>query len=181
MKRYLPLVLVNAGFGCVTEVPLAVDSAMPVTTTYTVPLPVCINEFGPAGDNFTDDAGAQPDWIELHNPGMESVSLLGWYLTDDGDETWKHPLDGSLSIPPGGFLVFSADGTPELGALHLDFRLSVGGEAVGLYHHTGGGELIRYGSAVSNYTWARSPDCCPDPDQCMRQVYLGTPGAPNAY
>jgi hypothetical protein len=52
--------------------------------------PVCraqviISEF--MADNvssaFVDEDGAHEDWIELQNLGASSVSLNGWYLTDE--------------------------------------------------------------------------------------------------
>lgn len=33
-----------------------------------------------------DADGDSPDWIELYNAGTESVSLDGWYLSDDPEE-----------------------------------------------------------------------------------------------
>ena len=30
-----------------------------------------------------DEDGDSSDWVELYNGGSESVSLNGWYLTDD--------------------------------------------------------------------------------------------------
>ena len=34
-----------------------------------------------------DADGDSPDWIELYNAGTESVSLDGWYLSDDAEES----------------------------------------------------------------------------------------------
>lgn len=155
----------------------------PSGTTPTTPtqgdLPLCVNEFGASGEGFVDETGASPDWVELHNPTGEDVWLLGWYLTDDPDEPLKHPIDGSLWVPAYGYLVFSADGLPDLGPTHLPFRLSALGEAVGLFHVDGDGEIFSYGAVVSDFSWARTPDCCDDPGTCFEQVYLGTPGASN--
>ncbi|MCJ7512792.1 MAG: lamin tail domain-containing protein, partial [Anaerolineales bacterium] len=44
-------------------------------------------------------ASANDEWIELWNPGKESISLAGWALTDDND-IWA-PLTGMLA--PGGY------------------------------------------------------------------------------
>ena len=30
-----------------------------------------------------DELDNAEDWVEIHNPGSSSVSLSGWYLTDD--------------------------------------------------------------------------------------------------
>ncbi|MFP3853802.1 MAG: lamin tail domain-containing protein, partial [Anaerolineales bacterium] len=40
-----------------------------------------INELAWAGTR----ASAHDEWIELHNPGPEPISLEGWQLTDEGD------------------------------------------------------------------------------------------------
>jgi len=44
-------------------------------------------------------ASANDEWIELLNPGKESISLAGWAVTDDND-LWA-PLSGILA--PGGY------------------------------------------------------------------------------
>ncbi len=45
------------------------------------------------------------DWIELHNPTASSISLSGWYLSDDPSDPdkWACP---AVDIPAGGYLVF---------------------------------------------------------------------------
>ena len=32
-----------------------------------------------------NNGGTFPDWIELRNPGISSVNITGWSLTDDGN------------------------------------------------------------------------------------------------
>ena len=48
-----------------------------------------------------DADGDSPDWIELYNAGTESVSLDGWYLSDDPEEParWRIPDITSFSPP----------------------------------------------------------------------------------
>ena len=81
-----------------------------------------------------DDQGGYADWIELHNPTDTPVSLLGYTLTDDPTEPTKWPLPVT-TLAPGAFLVIWASGrdqvTPE--GWHTSFRLSRGGEYVGLF------------------------------------------------
>ncbi len=82
----------------------------------------------------TDDRGRYADWIELHNPTAAPVSLAGYTLTDDPDEPAKWTLPAA-TLAPGAFLVVWASGsdqvTPE--GWHTNFRLSGGGEYVGLF------------------------------------------------
>ncbi len=85
-----------------------------------------------------DDQGRYPDWIELHNPTDTPVSLAGYTLTDDPAEPAKWALP-AVTLAPGGFLVIWASGedqvTPE--GWHTSFRLSRGGEYVGLFGPAG--------------------------------------------
>jgi len=144
------------------------------------PLELCINEFMPDDNaSVADDLGAYSDWIELHNPGEETVALAGWTMTDDGDDPTDSALDSSLSIEPGGFLLLYADGDSSLGAQHLDMKLSKDGGSVGLYAPDGRGSLINYGSVVPDISVARVTDCCSG-EGCWEFVYGGTPGSTNA-
>ena len=56
---------------------------------------ILINEIAWAGTS----ASAYDEWIELYNPGMSTVSLDGWVLTDTNDI--QQTLQGV--VPPGGF------------------------------------------------------------------------------
>jgi hypothetical protein len=83
---------------------------------------------------LADETGAFNDWIEIYNPTTASVSLDGWYLTDNsGNLTkWRFP---ATNIAAGGFLVVFASGEDRRvpGArLHTSFQLSTGGEYLAL-------------------------------------------------
>ena len=81
-----------------------------------------------------DDQGRYSDWIELHNPTDTPVSLLGYTLTDDPAAPTKWPLP-TTTLAPGAFLVVWASGLDQVTAegWHTSFRLSRGGEYVGLF------------------------------------------------
>ena len=73
-----------------------------------------------------DADGDYPDWIELYNAGTESVSLDGWYLSDDSEEPvrWRFP---DITLAPGEYCVIFASGKNRTqGELHTDFALSAG-------------------------------------------------------
>lgn len=96
-----------------------------------------INEFMASNDyTFADENGEYDDWIEIYNAGNIPGDLGGLYITDDLEEldTWQIPAtDPELTtIMPGEFLVIWADGEPEQGILHVDIKLSGGGEEIGL-------------------------------------------------
>jgi len=89
-------------------------------------------------DNQTallDGLGDASDWIELYNPGVESVQLDGWTLTDDPDSDAPWPFPERLLLPGEFVVVFAAlpadddEPTPE-GELRADFALSADGEQV---------------------------------------------------
>jgi hypothetical protein len=77
-----------------------------------------------------DEQGEFEPWIELYNPSSEAVDLSGYTLSNDfGDRTrWSLP---AMTLPGLEVLTIFADGEPEEGPLHSDFRLSAeGGEIV---------------------------------------------------
>ncbi len=113
----------------------ATDRAgLSVEGTFTLPvieLSVRINEFMAANaTGLADEDGAQPDWIELHNPLAAPVNLASWRLTDDPADLalWTFP---AVSIPAGGYLVVFASGKNRAaltGNLHSNFSLDSTGE-----------------------------------------------------
>jgi hypothetical protein len=145
-----------------------------------VPSRLCINELVASSDaSWASEDGTFPDWIELHNASASPINLGDFILTDDPDASDLVPLDPSLVLEAGGFLVFAADGQPELGPTHLPFSLSAEGESIALLHVGGDGEVVSFGAVQVDFAWARSTDCCVDGADCFRQVWMGSPGAPN--
>ncbi len=134
--RVLDAVLLPAA---ATDVPFARSRADAPLRAMATPA-VVINEIlfhAPSHD------GAD-EWIELHNPGADAVSLDGWAFTDGIDFVFP---PGS-QIAPGGYLVIAADRSRALAnhpsldpALVLgDYGgdLSNGGERVALSRPDGG-------------------------------------------
>ncbi len=87
-------------------------------------------------DEDFNDGDPQEDWIEIYNPGGEAVDIGGMYLTDDLTNLLLYRIPATqpakTTIPPAGFLVLFADRETHQGVLHLDFKLSSGGEQIGL-------------------------------------------------
>ncbi|MFT5241330.1 MAG: hypothetical protein ACI9X0_002310, partial [Kiritimatiellia bacterium] len=108
---------------------------------------VVINEFMAVNDStITNAAGAVVDWIEIHNPTTNTVSLTGWHLTDNAGNLakWTFP---STNLSAGAFLLIFASGenTPVInGELHADFRLGGGGEYLALVDATGANVVHEY-------------------------------------
>ncbi|MHA1567545.1 MAG: CotH kinase family protein, partial [Alphaproteobacteria bacterium] len=103
--------------------------------------PLDISEFMAVNLGFlTDEDGDYSDWIEIHNPTGESVSLAGWHVTDRADDPtkWRFPSAADypgVELEPGGFLLIFASGKDRAVAgapLHTNFRLDITGEYLGL-------------------------------------------------
>ena len=121
-----------------------------------------INEFmansSSAGLEDPDDSGEFPDWIELYNNTPHPIDISGWAITDDLDVPGKFIMP-SGTVPAFGFLVLYADGEPEQGPTHLGFKLSAGGEAVGL--SSNGVSLIdgiSFDTQTEDESYGRFPD-----------------------
>lgn len=142
---------------------------------------IAINELMAENESsLRDEMGEYDDWIEIHNYGQQPVNVGGMYLTDDvsAPEKWQIP-DGDpqlTTIAPKGYLVVWADDEPHEGLLHAGFRLSAGGEEVGLYD--GQQKLIdtvSYGAQDADRSYGRLPDGS-GPWQTLGRA---TPGRPN--
>lgn len=122
-----------------------------------------INEVMALNNGFVqDEHGESDDWIELYNPGPDTIDIGGFYITDDKLNLTKHALPTgtpSTRIAPQGFLLLWADDTPQQGPLHLPFKLSSNGEFLGVYapnltHR----DTLSFGYQLGNRSYGRYPD-----------------------
>ena len=139
-----------------------------------------INEFMASNDAcFADENGEFDDWIELYNAGADTVNLAGFYLSDDKSDPKKAqiPPDADIKIAPNGFIVLWADGQPEQGALHLGFKLSSGGEDIGLTEPDGFAtvDVYTFGPQETDVSMGRVPDGGNE----WKKFTTPTPGASN--
>lgn len=71
-----------------------------------------------------DAYGDHSDWIELVNRGNRSVSLRGYYLSDDREDYMKWALP-DVSLAPGAYLLVYLSGKDSTGQeLHAPFSVS---------------------------------------------------------
>lgn len=84
-----------------------------------------------------DENGEYDDWFEIYNASASAVDLGGMYVSDDLNDPFKSKIPNGVTIPAGGFLVFWADEQGSQGPLHVNFKLSKSGEAVGIYYKDG--------------------------------------------
>ena len=102
--------------------------------------PIIINEVMPSNATTLAAANGQYyDYIELYNRSSETVSLSGWYLSDDANNVrkWCFP---DVSLGAGEYLVAFAsklDQRDDVTQLHTNFSLSSEGETVALANASG--------------------------------------------
>ena len=79
---------------------------------------------------FADEDGDYPDWIELFNKGTKSINLADFTLSDDEKDPlkWRFP---ERSLESGSYTIVFASGKdrrPDQGNLHASFKLDGSGE-----------------------------------------------------
>jgi len=133
-----------------------------------------------------DEDGDPSDWIEIYNSNVNTVSLKGWYLSNDATNLtqWKFP---ATNLPPHGFLVVFASNknrkTP--GApLHTNFKLNGDGEYLALVmpdHVTKVSEFAPYPPQYADFSYGYVMAGATNPVVTEPAVYLypPTPGAWN--
>ncbi len=132
----------------------------------------------------TDNAGEHDPWVEIYNPGSNTVSLDGLYLGTNYASATAWTFPATSSIAPGKFLIVWADGQPEqtTGAvLHTTFRLAPNTGSIALSRFTGTSlqtvDYLNYSALPANYSYGDVPDAQPFYRQAMYHV---TPGATNS-
>ncbi len=96
--------------------------------------PPVITEIMARNDSvLLDEDGEASDWIEVHNPNPEPLSLADHHLSDDRLEPEQWTFPGAVTLPPFGYVVVFASGKNRLGAeLHTNFRLAGDGDYLSL-------------------------------------------------
>ena len=122
-----------------------------------------INELMADNDTILEDpdeAGSYPDWIELYNPGSETIDLGGLYLTDDLTDPTQFQIPDGVTIAGGGFLLFYADDNTDQGDQHTNFKLSAAGESVGLFGADGVTQIdaVTFTAQTTDVAYGRYPD-----------------------
>ena len=140
------------------------ETNCPEDCATTIDYTIIVNEFMAANQNCCDDGtGENEDFIELYNYGMEAIDIGGFYFTDNLTGSFLyHITDTSTSettISGGEFLVIWADADPEQGPLHVDFKLSSGGEDIGIYDPDGSAIIeMSFSSQGEDTSYGRYPD-----------------------
>ncbi len=138
-----------------------------------------LNEFMADNDGvIADEYGGFDDWVELYNPTSQAFSLNGMRITDNmGDIAQFSLLAPDSMLGPGEFCLVWCDGEPEQGPFHAPFKLSAGGESIGLI--SADGEIwydqIAYDAQQTDVSQGRTPDGC----DTWQTFSSPTPGLPN--
>ncbi len=130
------------------------------------------------GDLIERYSSSGGDWIELYNSGGQAADLGGYYLTDDLSNQTQFRVPDGVTVPAGGYLVFYADGDTGQGAMHTNFELDAGGEAIGLF---ASGTMA---ALLDSYTFGAqstgvSEGRCPDGGDTWTFFDTATPGVSN--
>jgi hypothetical protein len=138
-----------------------------------------INEFLASNNSVnTDEFGDHDDWAELWNFGAAPVDLGGLWLSDGGTP-WQIPTGSPdiTTVHAGGYVILWFDEEPDQGPLHVDDKLSAGGESVVLFAVDGVTELDRrdFDAQTSNISEGRETDG----SQVWVPFAVPTPGASN--
>ncbi|MBT3502866.1 MAG: lamin tail domain-containing protein [Candidatus Marinimicrobia bacterium] len=154
----------------------------PIETPPTEEGVLVINEFLASNDaGHSDEEGGFDDWVELYNGTSEAIDIGGMYFTDDPEDTEPNliPMTNSdlTTIAAGGYLILWCDKEPEQGILHINTKLSSGGESVVLIDSDGL-------TVIDTYTFdAQEADVSigrtPDGGETWTAFSTPTPGASN--
>ena len=148
--------------------PMFVATPAAFNTNTAAPISILINEW--MADNshtLTDPAGGKfDDWFELYNYGTNTVDLGGYYLTGTLTNKTKFlvPNTHQYLVPPHGFCVVWADNNSASNSLtrpelHVNFKLSKAGEAIGLFTADGTTiDALTFGPQTTDQSQGRFPD-----------------------
>lgn len=124
--------------------------------------PLYINEFLAGNDyGITDEAGEHEDWLEIYNDGDESIWLGDKFLSDNlsNPGKWQFP---DFTIQPGEFLLVWCDEDQEQGMFHTNFKISKGGEELGIFDSEGTGfatiDSVIFAEQQDDVSFGRDPD-----------------------
>ncbi len=120
-----------------------------------------INEVVPSNHHScTDETGSSPDWVELYNGSTADIDLAGYSMKDDTDPlTDLDRISSSIIVPAGGVKVLWLDHRPDIGPMHLPFKLKSAAEKLILYGPDNGLlDRVDWSLADTDVSYARFPD-----------------------
>jgi regulation of enolase protein 1 (concanavalin A-like superfamily) len=133
---------------------------------------------------ITNSIGQRTPWLELFNPGTNTVSLSGCYLANNYTNLLQWAFPTNASIAAGQFTVIFADALTNLSTsneLHVNFLLPTGNGSVALTRLTGDGQqqvldYVDYQNISPNDSYGSYPD---GQSFYRQEFFQATPGASN--
>jgi hypothetical protein len=135
-------------------------------------------------NGITNRAGQHTAWLELYNPGTNSLPLKGLYLANNYTNLLQWAFPTNASIAAGEFKVIFADGLTNLSTTnewHTGFVLSSGSGSLALTRLGGNGQqqVLDYVD-YPNINLNDSYGSLPDGQSFLRQEFFqATPGSAN--
>jgi len=129
-------------------------------------------------------AGLPTPWVELYNPGTNTLSLDGLFLSSSYSNSTAWPFPTNATIGPGEFKVVFADGLTNLSGLaelHTSFSLASGSGSLALAQLDGQGrpvvvDYLDYSNLPPDHTFGSLPD---GQSFARRELAQPTPGTAN--
>ena len=132
------------------------------STLYRLSAQVVINEYSCSNlSNIVDNYNEYEDWIELYNTGAATITLTGYYLSDQDDNPTKWPFPTS-TIPAGGYVLVFASGRDEFSGtyFHTNFKLTQTKPEHIVFSDPTGTVLEMYETIPTQlgHSWGRTPN-----------------------
>lgn len=91
----------------------------------TPPANLYLNEICASNESTLDENGEAPDWIEIYNGEDKDIDMAGMTIenTTKAVKCTIPSKEKETIVPAHGYKLLWADKKPELGPLHLDFKL----------------------------------------------------------
>ncbi len=131
---------------------------------------------------ITDEFAEFDDWVEIYNPGAQSINLAGYFLSDNPNDLmkWMFPLNAPSETELGAddYMILWCDNLVDQGPLHVGFRLTADGEVLYLTGPDGVTviDFIEFGQQQTDISYGRTCDACPN----WTYFNVPTPGAANS-
>lgn len=133
----------------------ALNGSPGIVNPASAPPAVRFNEVMAENAGAVTNGGTYPDWLELYNPGANSVSLANWSLSNSGDPR-QFLFPSGATIGPAGYLVVWCDSQTNAPGLHSGFTLGRKGENLFLYDSlTNRIDAFSFGLQLTNYSLGR--------------------------
>ncbi len=128
---------------------------------------VVLNEVFAHNATLTNSDGTLTDWVELFNPGSNTLSLAGYGLTDDVANPRKWVFPPGVALAAGGFLVVRCDSSMPASltngpVLNTGYNLDSSGEGVYLYDTSASlSDSVTFGPQAADFSIGHVPDGTP--------------------